>query len=51
LNFWEVFAANYFSITETLLGMAPDVTAVVVVIGNVTRYESSDSPQECIGFL
>jgi len=42
-NFWEVFADNYFSITETLLGMAPDLTAVVVVVvvGNGTRSDSS----------
>jgi hypothetical protein len=40
--FLEVFAANYFSITGTLLGMAPDLTAVVLV-GNGTISESSGS--------
>jgi len=42
-NFLEVFAANYFSIAETLLGTAPDLPAVVLVVGNGTRSESSGS--------
>jgi hypothetical protein len=42
-NFLEVFAANYFSITETLLGMAPDLTAVVSVVGNGTRSDNNGS--------
>lgn len=50
-NFLEVFAANYFSITETLFGMSPDLIAVVLVVGNGTRSESSDSPQKYISFL
>jgi hypothetical protein len=42
-NFLEVFAANYFSVTETLLGMAPILTAMVLVVGNSTRSERSGS--------
>ena len=42
LKNWNFF--KLFSITETLLGMAPDLTAVVLVVGNGNRPESSGSP-------